>query len=57
MAVRISRSANLLRDKPHLGLETHRQSVRRLIVSHSPYSLIYRVTASDIEIPEIFDGR
>lgn len=57
MAVRILRSANLLCGKPHLGLETHRQNVRRLIVSHSPYSLIYRVTASDIEILETFDGR
>jgi toxin ParE1/3/4 len=57
MAARILRSANLLKDRPHLGLSSHRQNVRRLIVSQSTYSIIYRVSGSNIQIPKTFDGR
>ncbi|MBZ5759066.1 MULTISPECIES: type II toxin-antitoxin system RelE/ParE family toxin [Rhizobium] len=57
VAAKILHAANLLRDKPRLGLSTHVAHVRRLIVHQSPYSIIYRVVGPDLQILEIFDGR
>ncbi|PZM10319.1 type II toxin-antitoxin system RelE/ParE family toxin [Rhizobium tubonense] len=56
-AVRILHTVNLLSERPELGMSTHRDDVRRLLVSNSVYSIIYRLRESDIEIIEIFDGR
>jgi toxin ParE1/3/4 len=57
VAVRILRAAELLSERPRLGLLTHRSDTRKLIVGHSVYSTIYRIGADDLEILEIFDGR
>ncbi|MDR7146209.1 type II toxin-antitoxin system RelE/ParE family toxin [Rhizobium sp. BE258] len=57
VADKILRSANLLREQPELGLATHRNDVRRLLVAGSVYSIIYRISDQDIEIIEVFDGR
>jgi toxin ParE1/3/4 len=57
VAVRILRAAELLSERPRLGLLTHRGDTRKLIVGHSVYSIIYRIGADDLEILEIFDGR
>jgi toxin ParE1/3/4 len=52
VAARILHAIGLLKGRPHLGLNTHRQDVRRLVVSHSPYSIIYRVAGTDLQILE-----
>jgi toxin ParE1/3/4 len=57
IAGRILRAAELLSERPRLGLLTHRSDTRRLIVGHSVYSTIYRIGTDDLEILEIFDGR
>ena len=57
VAARILRAASLLKDRPHLGLGTHVENVRRLIVNQSPYSIIYRISGNDLQILEVFDGR
>ena len=57
VARRILDAASSLREQPYLGLGTQRENVRRLIVAHTVYSLIYRISGDDIEIIEAFDGR
>ena len=56
-AERILHSVELLRERPQLGLSTHRGDIRRLIVGNSVYSIIYRLRDDALEILEIFDGR
>ncbi|MBB3964776.1 type II toxin-antitoxin system RelE/ParE family toxin [Rhizobium metallidurans] len=57
VSARLINAAKLLGERPHLGLRTHREEARRLIVSNSVYSLIYLIRDGDIEIVEVFDGR
>ncbi|KQV13984.1 hypothetical protein ASC97_12265 [Rhizobium sp. Root1203] len=57
VSARLVYAANLLCDRPQLGLRTHRDDIRRLIVGNSVYSLIYRIRDGNIEIIEVFDGR
>jgi plasmid stabilization system protein ParE len=57
LSARLIHAAKLLGERPHLGLRTHRDDVRRLILSNSVYSIIYQIHAGDVEIIEVFDGR
>ncbi len=57
ISARLIYAAKLLGEQPHLGLRTHREEARRLIVSNSVYSLIYLIRDEDVEIVEVFDGR
>ena len=57
VASHILSAATLLREQPKLGVKTHRDDVRRLVVANSVYSIFYRIRENDIEIIEIFDGR
>ncbi|CDZ57367.1 type II toxin-antitoxin system RelE/ParE family toxin [Neorhizobium galegae] len=57
MAARLLDIAELLIAHPQAGLQTAKLGVRRLILSQSAYSLIYRMVGEDIEIIEVFDGR
>jgi toxin ParE1/3/4 len=49
--------AELLIAQPEMGVAASSKELRRLVVPHSVYSLIYRIVDTDIEIIEIFDGR
>jgi plasmid stabilization system protein ParE len=46
----------VLLDNPWIGRPTHRPDVRRLLVPHTPFLLLYRVT-DRIEILRLHDGR
>ena len=57
VAARILYAVNFLSDHPHMGVETHRTDVRKLIVGQSPYVIPYRIERGEIEILEVFDAR
>jgi toxin ParE1/3/4 len=57
IANRLLTIAELLITQPEMGVATSSKELRRLVVPHSVYSLIYRIVDFDIEIIEVFDGR
>lgn len=54
---RILAAERLILDNPHAGRPTHREGVRRLPISRTPFFLIYRPTPARIEILRVMDGR
>ena len=54
---RIHAVEELLLDNPHLGRPTHRPDVRRLRITRTPFSFVYRPTAARIEVLRVIDGR
>jgi toxin ParE1/3/4 len=57
IANRLLTIAELLIAQPEMGVATSNKELRRLVVPHSVYSLIYRIVDTDIEIIQVFDGR
>jgi toxin ParE1/3/4 len=57
VADHILNAVNFLGGHPHMGVQTHRTDVRKLIVSQSPYIIPYRIIDGEIEILEVFDSR
>ena len=57
LAKRLLDIAALLAEQPKMGVATVVPDIRRLIVSQTVYSLIYRIAAEQVEIIEVFDGR
>jgi toxin ParE1/3/4 len=53
----IQGAERLLLDNPYVGRPTHRDDVRRLPVTRTPFFILYRVAAERIEILRIIDGR
>jgi len=47
----------ILRDNPHIGHKTEFNNVRELVISKTPFSIIYRLTPDRIEILRIWDNR
>ena len=47
----------LLQRNPHAGQPTHRDDVRRMPISRTPFFLVYRLTAERLEILRVIDGR
>ncbi len=47
----------LLLDYPEIGHETEFDNVRQLTIKRTPFSFIYRLTPTRIEVLRIWDGR
>lgn len=54
---RILAAERLLLDDPRIGRPTHRADVRWLLVTRTPFFLLYRPTLTQIEILRLIDGR
>lgn len=54
---RILRTANLLAEFPLIGRSGEQADTRDLVVSGSPYLLVYRVRAGVVEILRVIHGR
>jgi toxin ParE1/3/4 len=50
-------SARKLIDFPEIGKQSERPGVRLLVVSGSPYILVYTISGDTIEIGSVIDGR
>ena len=48
---------SMLSEHPAIGRATEYPGVRELLIRGTPFSIIYRVTADEIRILRIWDGR
>lgn len=53
LILKIQNAANQLENYPFMGKSGRVEGTRELIISNSPYILIYRVTAESVEILRI----
>jgi len=54
LAQRLLGAAQLVQQQPHVGRSGMREGTREWVVSHTPYVLVYRVRAADVEIVHVW---
>lgn len=52
----VSSQARLLLTHPRLGRRGRKRGTRELVISHSPFILVYRVKKSEIEVLRVLHG-
>ncbi|WP_299822891.1 type II toxin-antitoxin system RelE/ParE family toxin [uncultured Jannaschia sp.] len=53
----VRRMETLVMDNPFVGRPTHRPEVKKLLITRTPFFVLYRPTAERIEILRVIDGR
>lgn len=53
----VLRMETLVMDNPFIGRATHRPEVKKLPITRTPFFVLYRPTATRIEILRVIDGR
>lgn len=53
----VLRMETLVLDNPFVGRAIHRPEVKKLLITRTPFFVLYRPTAERIEILRVIDGR
>lgn len=57
IARRVSVAASKLSENPKIGRLGHVEDTRELIVSRTPYLIVYRIQSGEIELLRVWHGR